>query len=148
MRESLEAGAYKRSDFNPVTTLQCGCFAGALAASPVADRLGRKFALYVSAVLAVVGTVMQLAASGYIEVIYTGRLVAGVGVGAASMVVPLYGEQEQEYLCSRLRDADAAAVSENAPRAIRGGLTGFYQLFIVTGIMIAFWRKPISPRLG
>lgn len=30
-------------------------------------------------------------------------------------------------------------VSENAPRAIRGGLTGLYQLFITAGIMIAFW---------
>lgn len=30
-------------------------------------------------------------------------------------------------------------ISENAPRAIRGLLTGLYQLFIVTGIMISFW---------
>lgn len=51
---------------------------------------------------------------------YIGRLVAGLGVGAASMVVPLY-------------------VSENAPRAIRGGLTGLYQLFIATGTCLAFW---------
>lgn len=46
--------------------------------------------------------------------------VAGVGVGGASMVVPLY-------------------ISENAPRAIRGGLTGIYQLFIATGTMLSFW---------
>jgi MFS family permease len=51
---------------------------------------------------------------------YIGRLVAGVGVGEASMVVPLY-------------------ISENAPRAIRGGLTGLYQLFIATGTCLAFW---------
>lgn len=30
-------------------------------------------------------------------------------------------------------------ISENAPRAIRGGLTGIYQLFIATGTMLAFW---------
>lgn len=30
-------------------------------------------------------------------------------------------------------------VAENAPRAIRGGLTGLYQLFITMGIMLAFW---------
>jgi sugar porter (SP) family MFS transporter len=30
-------------------------------------------------------------------------------------------------------------ISENAPRAIRGLLTGLYQLFIVTGVMISFW---------
>lgn len=45
---------------------------------------------------------------------------AGIGVGGASMVVPLY-------------------ISENAPRAIRGGLTGIYQLFIASGTMLAFW---------
>lgn len=36
------------------------------------------------------------------------------------MVVPLY-------------------IAENAPRAIRGGLTGIYQLFIACGTMLAFW---------
>lgn len=30
-------------------------------------------------------------------------------------------------------------VAENAPRAIRGGLTGIYQLFIVFGIFLAYW---------
>lgn len=32
-------------------------------------------------------------------------------------------------------------ISENAPRAIRGGLTGIYQLFIATGTMLAFWTN-------
>lgn len=48
------------------------------------------------------------------------RFVAGLGTGLASMVNPLY-------------------VSENAPRAIRGALTGMYQFAIVLGIMLAFW---------
>ena len=30
-------------------------------------------------------------------------------------------------------------ISEQAPRAIRGGLTGLYQLFIATGVMLSFW---------
>ncbi|MCJ1417439.1 hypothetical protein MMC32_003783 [Xylographa parallela] len=30
-------------------------------------------------------------------------------------------------------------ISENAPRAIRGALTGLYQLFETTGAMLAFW---------
>lgn len=67
-----------------------------------------------------VGVVIQTAASGSIPTMYVGRLVAGLGVGVASMIVPLY-------------------VSESAPRAIRGGLTGIYQLYIVFGIMLAFW---------
>lgn len=36
------------------------------------------------------------------------------------MVVPLY-------------------IAENSPRGIRGGLTGLYQLFIATGVCLAFW---------
>ena len=105
---------------NIVTTLQCGCFVGALAAGIVADRLGRKPALLIAASLAIIGTIMQAASLGHIAVLYVGRFIAGLGVGGASMVTPLY-------------------ISENAPRAIRGGLTGIYQLFIVTGIMLAFW---------
>src|SRR5438552_1642082 len=81
---------------------------------------GRKPALLTAAVWATAGVIMQSAASGQLAVIYIGRFVSGVGVGAASMLVPLY-------------------VSENAPRAIRGGLTGSYQLFIASGTILSFW---------
>lgn len=63
---------------------------------------------------------MQAASLGKLAPIFVGRFISGLGVGAASSINPLY-------------------VSENAPRAIRGLLTGMYQLFIVTGGMIAFW---------
>jgi sugar porter (SP) family MFS transporter len=74
----------------------------------------------IAAAWATVGVIFQSSASGHIAALYVGRFVSGVGVGAASMLTPLY-------------------ISENAPRAIRGGLTGIYQLFIVTGIMLSFW---------
>jgi sugar porter (SP) family MFS transporter len=48
------------------------------------------------------------------------RVVAGLGVGQASVAVPLM-------------------ISEHAPRAVRGALTGLYQLSITSGIMLAFW---------
>lgn len=73
-----------------------------------------------SSAVTIVGIIIQCAASGVLSALYVGRLVAGFGVGAASMLTPLY-------------------VSENAPRAIRGGLTGLYQLFIATGAMLSFW---------
>ena len=73
-----------------------------------------------------VGCVFQAAADGHIALMYVGRLIAGFGVGKASMVTPLY-------------------ISENAPRAIRGGLTGIYQLFIATGTMLAFWVRLFPP---
>ncbi|KAK5674158.1 hypothetical protein LTS10_013100 [Elasticomyces elasticus] len=105
---------------NIASTLQAGCFFGALIASYIADKLGRRTGLMIAAAVTIVGVVMQAAASGSIPVMYVGRLIAGFGVGAASMIVPLY-------------------ISESAPRAIRGGLTGIYQLYIATGTMLAFW---------
>ncbi|GAB7364614.1 hypothetical protein MBLNU230_g5418t1 [Neophaeotheca triangularis] len=116
----LEGNARADLQANIVTTLQCGCFAGALAAGILADKMGRRRALLFAAWLAILGAVMQAAAEGHLSVMYIGRFIAGLGVGAGSMVTPLY-------------------ISENAPRAIRGGLTGIYQLFIVFGIMLAFW---------
>ncbi|KAI1501122.1 putative MFS quinate transporter [Biscogniauxia marginata] len=103
-----------------VSTLQAGCFIASLVACPFADRYGRRWSLIVSATITCVGIALQAAPTLSLPIMYAGRLIAGFGVGAASMLTPLY-------------------VSECAPRAIRGALTGFYQLFIVNGVMISFW---------
>lgn len=47
-----------------------------------------------SALIALVGTVLQAASSGYLACMYIGRVVAGIGVGAASMLNPLYTRYE------------------------------------------------------
>ncbi|KAJ5550620.1 hypothetical protein N7535_001435 [Penicillium sp. DV-2018c] len=118
--ENISDVAAANLSANIVSTLQAGCFFGALIASPIAEKWGRRMALISAALTAIIGIVMQTAASGHLEAMYIGRVICGLGVGAASMINPLY-------------------VSENAPRAIRGGLTGLYQLFITMGIMLAFW---------
>ncbi|EXJ75496.1 uncharacterized protein A1O5_00002 [Cladophialophora psammophila CBS 110553] len=105
---------------NIVSFLQLGCTFGALVAYPFADRYGRRASLIVSAVIGLVGIIMQFAASGYLGCMYTARLIAGLGAGACSMIAPLY-------------------VSENAPRALRGALTGTFQFFNTFGVMLAFW---------
>lgn len=105
---------------NIASTLQAGCFLGCFLYAWMADKYGRKTALQVAGFVTIIGCVFQAAALGHLAVMYIGRFVAGVGVGGASMVVPLY-------------------ITENAPRAIRGGLTGLYQLFIATGTCLAFW---------
>ncbi|KAI0184527.1 general substrate transporter [Xylaria flabelliformis] len=107
---------------NIVSVLQAGCFVGALAAYPLADLWGRKWCLVYASIFTLAGVILQAAASGHLEPLYIGRFVAGLGVGASSVVNPIY-------------------VAENAPRAIRGLLTGMYQLFIVTGSLIAFWTN-------
>ncbi|KAI0137686.1 general substrate transporter [Hypoxylon sp. NC0597] len=105
---------------NIVSVLQAGCFVGSLAAYPLTDAFGRKPCLMAAALFTLAGVAMQAAASGHLEPMYIGRFISGLGVGGSSVINPIY-------------------VTENAPRAIRGLLTGLYQMFIVTGGMIAFW---------
>ncbi|MCJ1306859.1 hypothetical protein MMC25_000503 [Agyrium rufum] len=105
---------------NIVSVMQAGAFAGALIAEPISNRWGRKLGLFLVSALTVVGVIFQCASSGYVGALYTGRFISGLGLGAATMITPTY-------------------VSENSPRAIRGYLVGFYQLFETCGAMLAFW---------
>lgn len=58
-----------------------------------------------------------------------GRLIAGLGVGALSILVPLFQ-------------------SETAPSHIRGGIVCAYQLFITLGILIAYIINYGTERIG
>lgn len=117
---------------NVVSVIQAGAFAGALLSMWLANRVGRRFSLIIASILVFVGVALQAAASGHIEAMYVGRLVAGVAIGIASSVNPLY-------------------VSENAPRGIRGLLTGLYQLSIVTGLTVRLvnpYRSSHANKIG
>jgi hypothetical protein len=89
---------------NIVTTLQCGCFVGALCTGFIADKIGRRYNLILAAVAAIIGTVMQAAASGEIACLFVGRFIAGLGVGAASMVTPLYSKLGRDTFCADCTD--------------------------------------------
>lgn len=93
-------------DQNIVSTLQAGCFLACFFTSWLTEKFGRRWCLIGTGTVTTIGVVFQAAstANGSLAVMYVGRFVAGLGVGAASTLVPLY-------------------VSECAPRAIRGGLT-------------------------
>jgi MFS family permease len=58
----------------------------------------RRYNLILAAVFAIIGTIMQAAASGHIAAIFVGRFIAGLGVGAASMVTPLYSKYSPKAL--------------------------------------------------
>jgi MFS family permease len=94
-------------DQNIVSTLQAGCFLACFITGWAADRFGRRICLICVGFLALIGVILQAASAhnGSLAVMFVGRFVCGLGVGAASTLTPLY-------------------VSECAPRAIRGGLTG------------------------
>ncbi|RDL34803.1 Uncharacterized protein BP5553_07931 [Venustampulla echinocandica] len=105
---------------NLVTTMQAGAVLGALISSPFADRKGRKPALLGVAIAGLIGGIMQAFSYGHLPVFYIGRFIEGIGLGAGTMLAPTY-------------------VSENSPRAIRGFLVGFFQLFLVMGSMVAYF---------
>ncbi len=66
-----------------------GALFGAIAAGMTADRFGRKGAIYMGCALFIVGAVLQ-AASYSLAQMTVGRLIVGLGVGSAAMIVPLY----------------------------------------------------------
>lgn len=63
-----------------VAIYEIGCFAGALLAFALAERLGRRWSIMTGCSILIVGAVIQAAAFGIPQMI-VGRIVAGVGNG-------------------------------------------------------------------
>ena len=72
-----------------VSILSAGTFFGALAASPAADFLGRRWSVVLAVIIFSVGVAMQIAASA-LPLFVVGRVFAGWGVGMVSMLIPMY----------------------------------------------------------
>ena len=92
---------------------------GALVAAPIADRLGRKLSISFWSLIHIVGIIVQMSTATKWYQVAVGRLVAGLGVGALSSIVPMYQ-------------------SESAPRQVRGAMVGAFQLFVAFGIFISY----------
>ncbi|KAB2102137.1 High-affinity glucose transporter [Alternaria gaisen] len=101
-----------------VGLLSIGTLFGALIAAPIADWIGRKMSIIWWCGIFSVGIIVQIAATDEWYQVMMGRFVAGLGVGALSLLVPMYQ-------------------AETAPRHIRGALISTYQLFITFGIFLA-----------
>lgn len=101
-----------------VGLLSIGTLIGALVAAPIADRIGRRISVCLWSIVVSVGFVIQVASDDSWVQVMIGRLVAGWGVGALSLLVPMYQ-------------------AETAPPWIRGALVCTYQLFITLGIFLA-----------
>jgi len=98
-----------------------GCILGAAVAGFLGDSVGRRRSLLICAILYTVSAVGSALATGVSEfVIY--RIVGGVGVGAASMLSPIY-------------------IAEISPAFLRGRLVSLNQLAIVVGILLAFFAN-------
>jgi MFS family permease len=71
-----------------VSILSAGTFFGALAAAPLADAVGRRLGLILSAVVFIFGVILQTAAIR-IPLFLAGRFFAGFGVGLISAISEL-----------------------------------------------------------
>ncbi len=98
--------------------LLVGAAVGALAAGRLADQIGRRKSVMITAATFIVGVALAAFAPQF-WILIVARFVIGLGVGASSMVVPLY-------------------IGEIAPPRIRGALVSFNQLAITSGILISY----------
>lgn len=105
-----------------------GCIFGAMFAGALSDKWGRKKVLILTAVLFGVSAIGSAILRDLTEFTIA-RFVGGLGVGAASMLSPLY-------------------ITELAPAAIRGRLVSIYQLAIVLGILLIFFVNMLIQDLG
>jgi sugar porter (SP) family MFS transporter len=97
-------------------SLALGAIAGCLIAGAVSDKYGRKKGLLTAAaVFGLSSLAMAFAPSRGIFI--TSRFMAGIGVGMASMLSPMY-------------------IAEISPAPLRGRMVAINQLTLVTGILI------------
>lgn len=71
-----------------VALFTAGCFCGAFLAS-FSDPLGRRGTILLACCIFVVGGAIQTGGI-VIAMLYVGRLIAGIGVGFLTMIVPIY----------------------------------------------------------
>jgi len=105
-----------------------GCIAGSGVAGAIVDRIGLKKGLFLCAGCFVASSAGMLFAGTFTQFVFW-RVLAGLGIGAASIISPMY-------------------IAEIAPTRLRGRLVTLYQLGIVFGILAAVFVNMLIQRMG
>jgi SP family sugar:H+ symporter-like MFS transporter len=101
-----------------VGAILLGCSAGAFIAGRLADLIGRRTVMMIAAALFILSALGTGAAANS-GLFILARIVGGLGVGAASVLSPVY-------------------ISEVTPAGIRGRLSSVQQIMIIIGLTGAF----------
>lgn len=100
------------------SSLYIGCIIGSLIAGSITDHFGRKFPLIAAAIIFTISYIFMGWSGSYSSLIIW-RIIAGISVGGASILSPLY-------------------IAEVSPASTRGKMVSINQLTIVIGILIAY----------
>jgi len=96
-----------------------GCFVGVAFAGEINDRLGRRTALIIAALLFLVSAIGTALPRTFTEFIIF-RAIGGLGVGIASMTSPMY-------------------IAEISPAKIRGRMVSLNQFAIIFGMLVVYF---------
>ncbi|KAK4961132.1 hypothetical protein LTR10_001622 [Elasticomyces elasticus] len=97
-----------------------GAFVACFAIWPVTHAFGRKWAIAACAFIFCLGAAIETANTHSRPAFYVGRVIAGLGLGGSSVVVPMFS-------------------SEMTPKQLRGQIGSFYQLMYTLGIFTSYW---------
>ncbi|EGD75475.1 hypothetical protein PTSG_06549 [Salpingoeca rosetta] len=105
---------------------------GGLVSGRLSDYIGRKLTVALACVLFIMGSVLMAFARTY-NVLMSGRVITGVGVGTGLAIAPLY-------------------MAELSPKKARGALVSFNEVAINIGILLGFLGgfafSHLSERIG
>ena len=101
--------------------LNAGAFFGSAVPAIISKWVGRRHQLFLAAFLVLIGGILQTATQiPHLSMLYGGRVVAGLGIGVLSSVCPVF-------------------VAECAPAELRGIMMSAFEMFLVSGGMLAYW---------
>lgn len=115
---SEELGLTAVSEGVVTSSLVFAAALGAVTCGKICDKVGRRSTIIALALMFFLGTLVVVFAPN-VEFLVIGRILLGLAVGGASIVVPVY-------------------LSELAPHEIRGSISGRNEVAIVTGQLAAF----------
>src|SRR5699024_3651467 len=116
IRDDFDLSAFQQGVVT--SSLLVGAVFGSLYGGWLSDRYGRRTVVLIAAVIFGVGALMAGLAPNY-PVLVAARVVLGLGVGTASLLVPLY-------------------IAELAPPKARGALVSLTSLMTTTGILLSY----------
>ncbi|KAI0377651.1 quinate permease [Hypomontagnella monticulosa] len=105
---------------NSTSLLQAGAFFSCFFIWPFTARFGRRLSLVLASTIFCIGAIVQTINTHSLGAFYAARVVSGIGVGMATVVIPMYS-------------------AEMAPKNIRGMLGSMFQFFFTLGVMTSYW---------